>query len=39
MKALLNYECGVFFLSSALDHRVRDALAVYTDDWLVIQRK
>ncbi|XP_077590257.1 dedicator of cytokinesis protein 7 isoform X1 [Stigmatopora nigra] len=24
---------------SALDPRVRDALAVYTDDWLVIQRK
>lgn len=28
-----------FFRCSSFDPRVRDALAVYTDDWLVIQRK
>lgn len=38
----LNYSC-VFSppppSCSSLDPRVRDALAVYTDDWLVVQRK
>uniref|UniRef100_A0A4W5QM69 Dedicator of cytokinesis 6 n=1 Tax=Hucho hucho TaxID=62062 RepID=A0A4W5QM69_9TELE len=28
-----------FFFYSTFDPRVRDALSVYTDDWLIIQRK
>lgn len=33
------YIIHVFFTHSTFDPRVRDALAVYTDDWLIIQRK
>uniref|UniRef100_A0A673YN18 Dedicator of cytokinesis 6 n=1 Tax=Salmo trutta TaxID=8032 RepID=A0A673YN18_SALTR len=29
----------MFFFHSTFDPRVRDALGVYTDDWLIIQRK
>ena len=35
----LFFVCVCVCVCSPLDPRVRDALAVYTDDWLVIQRK